>query len=193
MKFILLAATALIATPLVAQTSGSAGAETPMGSGAKLPEQTATPPADATTGSAASTADPAATQQTPTTPPADAAAPPADSTMTPGATPADPSMSQQTPTTPPADPSTMQQPGTTPGGTMGGAMTGGGAGATATGDPVGGYQPSQPATTGTPGPGANVVFQPAPPPSQAYPAPAPLESYPICKRGQYDKCRQRGG
>jgi hypothetical protein len=38
-----------------------------------------------------------------------------------------------------------------------------------------------------------VVFQPSASPAQAFPAPAPLESYPVCKKGQYDKCRQRGG
>ena len=60
-------------------------------------------------------------------------------------------------------------------------------------DPKGGYQPSTPPIVGTPEPGATVVFVPnTQTPSQAYPAPAPLASYPICKRGQYDKCRQRG-
>jgi hypothetical protein len=29
--------------------------------------------------------------------------------------------------------------------------------------------------------------------AQAYPAPAPLKRYPICRKGQYDKCMQRGG
>ena len=62
-----------------------------------------------------------------------------------------------------------------------------------TGDPVGGYQPTQPALSGTPAAGQTPQFQAAPSPSQAFPAPAPLASYPICKKGQYDKCRQRGG
>jgi hypothetical protein len=30
-------------------------------------------------------------------------------------------------------------------------------------------------------------------PTQAFPPPAPLANYPICKKGQYDQCRQRGG
>jgi hypothetical protein len=58
---------------------------------------------------------------------------------------------------------------------------------------AGGYQPAQPPMASPPAPGAPVVFQQAPSPSQAYPAPAPLKSYPICKKGQYDQCRQRGG
>ena len=58
---------------------------------------------------------------------------------------------------------------------------------------AGGYQPAQPPMASPPPPGAPVVFQQAPSPSQAYPAPAPLKSYPICKKGQYDQCRQRGG
>ncbi|MBB3878763.1 hypothetical protein [Sphingomonas pseudosanguinis] len=58
---------------------------------------------------------------------------------------------------------------------------------------VGGYQPAQPALAGTPQPSAPVVFKQAPTPAQAFPAPAPLESYPICKKGQFDQCRQRGG
>lgn len=60
-------------------------------------------------------------------------------------------------------------------------------------DPVGGYQPDHPALSGTPAPGQQVIFQAAPPPDVAYPAPAPLPSYPICKKGQFDNCRQRGG
>ncbi|MDY0957323.1 hypothetical protein SOM26_01345 [Sphingomonas sp. CFBP8993] len=58
---------------------------------------------------------------------------------------------------------------------------------------AGGYQPAQPPMAAPPAPGAQIVFQQAPSPSQAYPAPAPLKSYPICKKGQYDQCRQRGG
>jgi len=56
----------------------------------------------------------------------------------------------------------------------------------------GGLAPSQPALQGTPQPGATVQFVPAPPPAQAFPAPAPLDSYPLCKKGQYDKCREPG-
>lgn len=55
---------------------------------------------------------------------------------------------------------------------------------------AGGYQPSQPAVSGTPQPGATVRFQPAPSPAQAFPAPAAKESYPVCKKGQYDGCMQ---
>lgn len=59
--------------------------------------------------------------------------------------------------------------------------------------PPGGYQPSQPPLSGTPVAGQRVIFQQAPSPDQAYPAPAPLAEYPVCKRGQTDKCRNRGG
>ena len=58
-------------------------------------------------------------------------------------------------------------------------------------DPVGGYQPSQPMPTASGG--VQPVFTPGPSVAQAYPAPAPLQNYPICKKGQYDKCMQRGG
>ena len=61
-------------------------------------------------------------------------------------------------------------------------------------DPKGGYQPSTPLFTAPPAPGAQVVFVPnTQTPDQAYPAPPPLAHYPICKRGQFDGCRQRGG
>ncbi|WP_174297272.1 hypothetical protein [Sphingomonas bacterium] len=59
--------------------------------------------------------------------------------------------------------------------------------------PTGGYQPSGPAMQGTMQPGVQPVYQPAPSPSQAYPAPAPLASYPVCRKGQYDGCIERGG
>ncbi|BCI69791.1 hypothetical protein SUS17_415 [Sphingomonas sp. S17] len=58
---------------------------------------------------------------------------------------------------------------------------------------AGGYQPAQPALAGTPQAGAPIVFKQAPSPEQAFPPPAARESYPICKKGQYDQCRQRGG
>jgi hypothetical protein len=61
---------------------------------------------------------------------------------------------------------------------------------------LGGYAPSGPlfSTGTTPPPGTQVVFVPSTQtPSQAFPPPAPRESYPICKRGQFDGCRQRGG
>ncbi|WP_312487082.1 hypothetical protein [Sphingomonas sp.] len=68
-----------------------------------------------------------------------------------------------------------------------------GASASAGTETPGGYQPAQPAMAGMPQPGAPVVFKQAPSPEQAYPAPQPLKSYPICKKGQFDQCRQRGG
>lgn len=60
-------------------------------------------------------------------------------------------------------------------------------------DPVGGYQPATPPMPTPPLPGATVVFKQSASPSEAYPAPAPMAEYPICKKGQYDNCRQRGG
>ncbi|RYE03032.1 MAG: hypothetical protein EOP61_06285 [Sphingomonadales bacterium] len=61
-------------------------------------------------------------------------------------------------------------------------------------DPKGGYAPSAPLFSTTPPPGATVVFVPNTlTPTQAFPPPAPLASYPLCKKGQYDNCRQRGG
>jgi hypothetical protein len=67
-------------------------------------------------------------------------------------------------------------------------------GTQAAGDPRGGYQPTAPLFSVPPQPGQPVVFVPNPlTPAQAYPAPPPLPHYPPCKRGQYDKCMQRGG
>ena len=61
-------------------------------------------------------------------------------------------------------------------------------------DPVGGYQPSTPAIHGDTSSGQKPVFQPNPQtPSQAFPPPPPLQKYPLCKKGQTDNCRQRGG
>ncbi|OYY89506.1 MAG: hypothetical protein B7Y45_11655 [Sphingomonas sp. 28-66-16] len=57
------------------------------------------------------------------------------------------------------------------------------------GDPIGGYQPAHPALSGPVTPGTRIIYQQAPSPDQAYPAPPPLDHYPICKRGQYDHCR----
>lgn len=158
MKLILLAATALIASPVIAQ-------DTTTGTTAGTPTTQTTPP---------TTADPSMTTQTPATDPSMATTPtdPGAAAGT-GDTMSDPSATQ-------AQPSTNSPDGTAPMGST-------------TGDPVGGYQPSQPAVSGTATPGGPVTFQAAAPPSQAYPAPAPLASYPICKKGQYDKCRQRGG
>jgi len=60
--------------------------------------------------------------------------------------------------------------------------------------PLGGYAPPSPYPDGTPSPGATVIFVPSSQtPSQAFPPPAPLDHYPVCKRGQTDKCVQRGG
>lgn len=61
-----------------------------------------------------------------------------------------------------------------------------------TGDPSGGYMPSQPALSGPATAGATVRFQPSMSPDQAFPAPAPLAEYPVCKAGQTDGCRNRG-
>ncbi len=83
-----------------------------------------------------------------------------------------PAMAQETPA--PADPAMQAPPA--PGA-----------------DPVGGYQPSAPPMTGTVTPGVPVVFKQAPDPTTAYPPPAPLEKYPVCKKGQFDKCINRGG
>ncbi|GGO96673.1 hypothetical protein [Stakelama pacifica] len=57
----------------------------------------------------------------------------------------------------------------------------------------GGYEPSQPPMPMQPEPGQKVIFQPSPPVSQAFPPPAPKAEYPVCKRGETDGCRQRGG
>lgn len=141
MKLILLAATALIAAPVMAQTSGSTGTSSPTTSGAQ--------------GSAMSSP----TDQTTTPAPADQTSMPASTdTM-----------------------STTQQAGTAAPMTTGSAT------------PVGGYQPSTPAMTGTMTPGVQPIFRQAPSPEQAYPAPAPMAEYPICKAGQYDSCRQVEG
>lgn len=65
---------------------------------------------------------------------------------------------------------------------------------TAAQDPVGGYQPSTPLLQGDTSSGQKPIFQPNPlTPSQAFPPPPPLDKYPLCKKGQTDNCRQRGG
>ena len=60
---------------------------------------------------------------------------------------------------------------------------------------LGGYAPTAPLFSGgTPTPGGTVVFVPNPQtPTEAFPPPPPKAEYPICKRGQFDGCRQRGG
>lgn len=61
-------------------------------------------------------------------------------------------------------------------------------------DPVGGYQPSTPAVQGDTSSGQKPIFQANPlTPTQAFPPPPPLDKYPLCKKGQTDNCRQRGG
>ena len=78
-------------------------------------------------------------------------------------------------------------------GTTGAGTTGDTGTAVTADEPRGGYMPSTPAMSGTPAPGDTVVVMPSRSPSEAFPAPAPLKHYPICKRGQFDNCRQRGG
>lgn len=90
--------------------------------------------------------------------------------------PADPAMAPQTMPAP-TDPAMAPAPA----GQSMGTMT------------TGGYQPAMPAMQGTPTPGVAPTFQAAPTPAQAFPAPAPLAKYPICKKGQFDQCMQRGG
>jgi hypothetical protein len=59
---------------------------------------------------------------------------------------------------------------------------------------LGGYAPATPLFATTPPPGATVVFVPnTQTPTEAFPPPPPKAVYPICKRGQFDGCRQRGG
>ncbi|MDF7775246.1 hypothetical protein P1X14_08310 [Sphingomonas sp. AOB5] len=61
-------------------------------------------------------------------------------------------------------------------------------------DPKGGYQPAAPLFSAPPAPGAQVIFVPnTQTPTQAYPPPPAQATYPICKKNQYDNCRQRGG
>ena len=133
MKYLLLAAAAVIAAPLSAQEAPMASADQ------SAPMTDAAPAPDAST---------------------------APDAMTPAAPTAD-QMAAPTPMAAPADPNAA--------------------------DPAGGYQPSAPAISGPVAPGATVVFRPAMTPDQAYPAPAPLKSYPVCKRGQYDNCKNPGG
>lgn len=125
----------------------------------------------------------APTQQTPPTSSDPAMADPA---MADPATPTDPAMQ--------ADPAMQTDPAmATPPPQSTDTMSAPMAGQPMGGMTAGGYQPSVPATTGPAQPGAVVRFQAAPSPDQAYPAPAPLASYPVCRRGQFDKCRNAGG
>ncbi|TPG12099.1 hypothetical protein [Sphingomonas oligophenolica] len=137
MKFILLAATALFAAPLAAQTMPT------------TPDQSTMP------------------AQQPTTDPM------------PGSSDPTPAQNQAMQNNSMAPSSMASEP--TSGSMQGSTMT------------PGGYQPSAPAMSGTMTPGVTPVYRPAPTPDQAYPAPAPLAKYPLCKKGQYDKCMQPGG
>lgn len=133
---------------------------------------------------------PAVAQTTPTddgaTMPQDQTAPPTDSTTMPTSDPSmstpptasDPNMPMQgsTQDMPTSQSQSMPAPTTSGDGTMT--------------TPAGGYQPMQPAMSGTMTPGATVRYQAAQDPATAYPAPAPKASYPICKAGQYDGCTQ---
>jgi hypothetical protein len=103
------------------------------------------------------------------------------------------STSAQTQSTAPTD--TMSSPTSGNSGAMASSAdtTSGGAMTAAGDDPKGGYMPSTPALSGQATAGAQVQVMPSMSPSQAFPPPAPLASYPICKKGQYDNCRQRGG
>ncbi|WP_242095891.1 MULTISPECIES: hypothetical protein [unclassified Sphingomonas] len=106
----------------------------------------------------------------------------------------DPAMPTQQ-TTPPTDPAAQPtppagDPATAPAPAQGAAMPA----APADGaSPAGGYQPTGNGMSGPMQPGAPVTFKQAPTPAEAYPAPAPMAKYPICKKGQYDHCMQRGG
>ncbi|MFZ5746893.1 MAG: hypothetical protein ACOY45_04450 [Pseudomonadota bacterium] len=60
--------------------------------------------------------------------------------------------------------------------------------------PVGGYAPATSPFSAPPTPGAKIVFVPNPQtPTEAFPPPPPKDHYPICKKGQTDGCKQRGG
>lgn len=116
-----------------------------------------------------------------------------------------PGMTQPDANTPPSDPnapaatapatdqpmqdqSMQQQPMQQPAPMAGQPM-----GATGGTETKGGYMPSTPPLSGPATPGAMVRVQPSMSPSQAFPPPAPKAEYPICKKGQTDGCRQRGG
>ena len=168
MKAMFLAAAAVIASPLLAQT-GSGGTATPMNS-------------SPTQGSTTSPTDPSG-QTMPTDP---ATSPDASSGQT---MQNDPSMPPQTTGSQTGSQGSMS--GMNSSGSMG--STGSGMGGSGMDTPAGGYQPSQSALSGAAQPGVQPRFQAAQSPDQAYPAPQPLAKYPVCKKGQYDKCIQRGG
>lgn len=135
---------------------------------------------------------PANTPSAQTTPSTTDSTAPADGTMqnAPQTAPAQMDPAMQSAPAAPADQAMQSGTMTTGSGTTGsGAMATGDSSMT---DPAGGYQPSQPAISGTAQPGQTVRYQPAQSPDQAYPAPAPMASYPVCKKGQYDNCREGG-
>lgn len=128
---------------------------------------------------------PAFAQDTTTTPPAEpdtmqtqdstmaqdpaAQTPPAD----PAAAPTDPATARAT--APATDPA-MAAPSAPTTGTM----------------TDGGYAPSTPPMSGTPQPGAQVVFRPSVPVAQAFPPPPPKDEYPVCRGAVQDGCRNPG-
>ncbi len=106
-------------------------------------------------------------------------------TMTPAPiTPADTTVTQGTVT--PADPGTTPAPAETDPPASSDMST------ATIGDPPGGYA-STPTVSGLVTTGQPIINAPSPSPAEAFPAPAPLKHYPICKKGQYDDCMQRGG
>lgn len=120
---------------------------------------------------------------------------PALAQTTPAADPAMP-MQQTTPPADPAAPPPAADPSAPPppAAPMAPAQTTGAMPAPTDGTtPAGGYQPTGNGMSGPMQPGAPVTFKAAPTPAEAYPAPAPMAKYPICKKGQYDHCMQRGG
>lgn len=56
----------------------------------------------------------------------------------------------------------------------------------------GGEQPANPPMSQPAMPGQPVIAAPSPSPDTALPAPAPLDHYPLCKKGQFDKCMEPG-
>jgi len=56
---------------------------------------------------------------------------------------------------------------------------------------AGGYAPATPPMAGPAPAGATVQFVPSQSPDQAFPPPAAQASYPWCRPGQFDNCRER--
>lgn len=129
------------------------------------------------------TAQPGMTQPGTTQP--DANNPPSDPNAPAATAPAtdQPMQDPAAPAAPAQDPAMQQQA----------PMAGQPMGATGGTESKGGYMPSTPPLSGPATPGATVRVQPSMSPAQAFPPPAPKAEYPICKKGQTDGCRQRGG